>query len=68
MRVKARWHIVQRKCLSTGFMVVHRGGGEIRGNESEDRVWEGRAPAVLVIPPMDGADVPLLIIIGGLYN
>lgn len=49
-------------------MVVHRGGGEIRGNESEDRVWEGRAPAVLVIPPMDGADVPLLIIIGGLYN
>jgi len=46
MRVKARWHTVQRKCLSAGFMVVHRGGMEIRGNKNEKRDWCGNKSGV----------------------
>jgi hypothetical protein len=48
-------------------MVVHRGGGEIRGNKSEDRVWGEEAPLVLVFPPVSGVDVLLTVFHVGLY-
>lgn len=40
MRVKPRWQMVQRKCLSdAGFMAGGEGGGTSGGSSTSWRVW-----------------------------